>query len=311
MASNSSEFIEFVSRASPEEGQDDTHYGYIPRESIAILFVILYSISTIVHVGQATYYRTWWLVPTACLCGLGEVLGWSGRLWSSLSPRASIPFTIQISATIISPTPLLAVNFILLSKIVGRLGPSYLWLPPRWSSIIFLACDSIALTIQGVGGGMASSANDLKHANIGGNVMLGGIVFQLVTLVAYILLSADFLWRYTTYRAVRNISGPRGTMDKRLKIMIYALVFSTTVLFIRSVYRTIELSTGWTGRIIHTEVYFNVLDGAMVVLAMYTINIVHPGLLLGPAPMNDKEEASFKLGNSTSNGSSSQTQMDS
>jgi len=40
------------------------------------------------------------------------------------------------------------------------------------------------------------------------------------------------------------------------------------------------LSDGWNGRIISTQVYFNVLDGAMVTLAIYTLNIAHPGLLL-------------------------------
>ena len=56
----------------------------------------------------------------------------------------------------------------------------------------------------------------------------------------------------------------------------------------------IELADGWNGRIIRTELYFSefsflrtrydwladctadVLDGAMVVLAIYTLNIVHP-----------------------------------
>jgi hypothetical protein len=46
----------------------------------------------------------------------------------------------------------------------------------------------------------------------------------------------------------------------------------------------IELSGGWNGRIIHTEVYFNVLDGGMVVLAIFTLNFAHPGLLLQQAP---------------------------
>jgi len=70
----------------------------------------------------------------------------------------------------------------------------------------------------------------------------------------------------------------------------------------RAIYRTIELSEGWNGRIISNELYFStshiflvcfhcsqllmdnvidVLDGAMVTIAMYTINIGHPGLLLG------------------------------
>jgi hypothetical protein len=57
----------------------------------------------------------------------------------------------------------------------------------------------------------------------------------------------------------------------------YAYVYS-------SVYRVIELASGWTGRIIHTQVYFNVLDAGMVVLAIFTLNIAHPGLLLGQVP---------------------------
>lgn len=66
-----------------------------------------------------------------------------------------------------------------------------------------------------------------------------------------------------------------------------------------AVYRTIELADGWTGRIIHTQVYFSeststflerrpadgrvrldVLDGAMIVLAIYTLNFAHPGIFL-------------------------------
>ena len=27
----------------------------------------------------------WWLLPTVVLAGLGELVGWSGRYWSSLN----------------------------------------------------------------------------------------------------------------------------------------------------------------------------------------------------------------------------------
>jgi hypothetical protein len=42
-----------------------------------------------------------------------------------------------------------------------------------------------------------------------------------------------------------------------MKVMIYAMIFNTTCLFIRSVYRLIELSDGWDGRIISTQRYFS------------------------------------------------------
>ncbi|KAJ7228098.1 RTA1-like protein, partial [Mycena rebaudengoi] len=251
-------------------------YGYIPQKSIAILFFVLFGISTILHLGQATYFRTWWLLPTACLCGIGELAGWGGRLWSSFSPQAGDPFLMHaplITTTIISPTPLLAANFILLSRLGQRLGVSYFWLPPMWYTIIFLTCDNVALIVQGVGGGMASSADDLAGANRVRSA-------PTLAMIVYSALAVDYFRRYFMDSPARSVSNSRGVLTLRLKIMIAALFFSMTVLFIRSIYRTIELQDGWTGRIIHTELYFNVLDGGMVVLAMFTMNFAHPGFLL-------------------------------
>lgn len=46
-------------------------------------------------------------------------------------------------------------------------------------------------------------------------------------------------------------------MNGSMKLMSCGLAFSTLMLFIRTVYRTIELSNGWNGRIIQTQVYFS------------------------------------------------------
>ncbi|KAJ7362447.1 hypothetical protein DFH08DRAFT_840913, partial [Mycena albidolilacea] len=52
-----------------------------------MLFIALFGLSsTILHIGQATYLRMLWLLPTVCLCGVDELIGWSARLWSSFSP---------------------------------------------------------------------------------------------------------------------------------------------------------------------------------------------------------------------------------
>ena len=96
-------------------------YHYVPSESIAITFIVLFGLSTgknvficticvssfcmlnptlsrpflVVHLGYATFYRMWWLFPTIGLCGVLEIVGWSGRLWSSFSPLLGSPFKIQ------------------------------------------------------------------------------------------------------------------------------------------------------------------------------------------------------------------------
>ncbi|KAJ6599405.1 RTA1 like protein-domain-containing protein [Mycena sp. CBHHK59/15] len=271
---------------------EESQYGYIPQEYVAIIFLALFGISTILHIGQATYYRMWWLFPTACLCGLGELVGWSGRLWSSFSPSLNDPFMMQITCTIISPTPLIAVNFILLSWIVSRLGPCYARLTPIWYTIVFLSCDIVALVVQGAGGGIASTASDLSGTKLGSNIMLAGIVFQFATIIIYCCLAAEFLSRYRNNLPLKSTPSGRGMVDSKVQTMIGALAFSTLVLFIRSIYRIIELASGWNGRVFRTEVYFNVLDGGMVVLAIFTINIAHPGRLLGSQrPMSSVESS--------------------
>jgi len=267
---------------------DQSPYNYVPSRTAAIIFLSFYGVSTLLHVGQATRYRMWWLFPTACLCGAIEVLGWSGRLWSSFSPLLVTPFQIEITCTIIAPTPLLAVNFVVLGEIIKRLGVEYSRLIPKWYTIIFCTCDVVSLVIQGIGGGLAATAPDLEKANRGANIMLGGIVFQLVVIVVYSILAVEYFIRYhfqapITSRVPENKETEgqaRGEFTKKLKLMLYALAFSTTLLFIRAVYRTIELADGWEGEIISNELYFNVVDGAMVTIAMYTINLAHPGILL-------------------------------
>jgi len=62
--------------------------------------------------------------------------------------------------------------------------------------------------------------------------------------------------------------------------MVLGVGLSTLCMFIRGIYRTIELSNGWGGRIISTESYFIALDGSMIVLSMLALSVFHPGRLL-------------------------------
>ncbi|KAJ7454181.1 RTA1-domain-containing protein [Mycena latifolia] len=272
----------------------DSQYGYVPQEFVAVLFIALFALSTILHIGQATYYRMWWLFPTACLCGVGELVGWSGRLWSSFSPSLHDPFMMQVVATVISPTPLIAVNFVLLAWIVTLLGPCYARLSPAAYTVLFVSCDVVALLVQAAGGGIASGASTRAGTQLGAHIMLGGIVFQFAALVMYCCLAADFLIRYANNSPVRMQITDRRVLDGETKCMIYALGFSSLVLFIRSIYRIIELGAGWHGRIMRTEVYFNVLDGGMIVLAIFTLNFAHPGRLLGPRRPDPPSEYALK-----------------
>ncbi|KAG8963235.1 hypothetical protein FRC03_003237 [Tulasnella sp. 419] len=123
----------------------------------------------------------YFLIPTIVTCALCEVLGWSGRYWSSQNPLASTPFMIQITSTIIAPSFMTAAMFIILGRIMTIVGVEYSRLRPKTFSILFVTADIVALAIQGAGGGIASSAedDDPHGAERGAQIMVAGIIIQM------------------------------------------------------------------------------------------------------------------------------------
>lgn len=115
---------------------------------------------------------------------------------------------------------------------------------------------------------MASSAVSTNGDTAPGtNVMVVGICFQMAALTAFVLCGMDFLRR--------NLRHP--TTLHGMWVIIAATVFSVFFIFVRSIYRTIELLEGWTGYLIMHEWYFIGLDGIPMILAVGVYNLIHPG----------------------------------
>ena len=82
-----------------------------------------------------------------------------------------------------------------------------------------------------------------------------------VVLILYAALAAEFLLRFTLDRPMQRIryNGvilPRGTMERPIRLMLIGLSAMLVLLFTRSIYRLIELSDGWTGKVISTQWLF-------------------------------------------------------
>ncbi|CAE6443322.1 unnamed protein product [Rhizoctonia solani] len=289
---------------------DHLPFNYVPTEWVCVTFLALFGITTAGHLLQALLSRTKYMIPTLVLCGVGELLGWAGRYWGHVSPHNGDPFIMQTTSTIIAPSFMIAAMFLILPNIVNELGAEYSRMPARLSmflilpkiinelgaeysrmparlySMIFISADVIALVIQAAGGAMASIADTPDGAEWGGQIMLGGIVIQLVAVLLCTILGIRFVLRFALNRPARL-----KTMDERRKHagrivaprgivwMLVGLAVATVFIIIRSIYRIVELTNGW-GTIISTEKWFNWFDGAPIVVVMFTFNVFHPGYLL-------------------------------
>lgn len=272
---------------------ESPYYSYVPTRWVTILVLVLFTVSTVIHIGQAAHYRTWWLFTTLVVAGLAEIAGWGARVHSSIQPANYAAYLILMISTSLAPTFIVAANLIILGRIITQVGTHYSRIPPRLYAIIFCSADAITLAIQGAGCGMSMSGaaqSDLVTANHGARIMLSGICIQLGIMFVYAFFALEFFVRYARDLPVRrletqtleSLKSPKARMTPNLQMMTRVLILSTILLLTRNIYRVIEFKNGWSGKIISTEFYFNVFDGAMIILAMYVMNLVHPGHFLEP-----------------------------
>jgi hypothetical protein len=175
----------------------------------------------------------------------------------------------------IAPTFFTAGIYVLLGRFIQILGRESSMLKPSLYLWIFCTCDIVSLVIQAIGGGMASSEADKVNGDTapGTHIMVAGIIFQLFSITIFVIFAADFVVRTMRNRLLQSLTGS-------IVPLLGAMIFSVLCIYIRSIYRTIELLQGWHGFLITHEKYFIALDGAMMVAAVVVFNIIHPGWLL-------------------------------
>jgi hypothetical protein len=166
--------------------------------------------------------------------------------------------------------------YVLLGRYIQIFGNETSFLKPKLYLWIFCTCDVISLVIQAAGGGIASSESSDPHGNpdSGTHTMVAGIVFQLISISVFVYCTIDFFLRIKRVGQLQHFThGPLATLTG-------AMVLSVVCIYIRSIYRTVELAQGWTGYLITHESYFIGLDGIMMIIAVGVFNLCHPGWLL-------------------------------
>ncbi|KMU84784.1 parasitic phase-specific protein PSP-1 [Coccidioides immitis H538.4] len=199
-----------------------------------------------------------------------------------------------------------------LSRIVTTFGADNSRIRPLWYPRIFIPCDIIALSLQGAGGGIASSSEDPDGADLGKNIMIAGLVAQVVTLSAFILLAVDFSIRaYPTHaqHGRRCGAGPAPHSSAR-------------VLWVPRIPRGAggvdadylhALSEGWDGPLMRDEPLFIVLEGVMIVIAVVVLNAFNPAICFKDGYDNDVSQGmkSGKLEAEMENETETETETDS
>ncbi|GAA5873391.1 hypothetical protein JCM16303_001112 [Sporobolomyces ruberrimus] len=247
-----------------------SQYGYIPSISYGAIFIAVFALTLILHTAQVVISRKMWFMVCMSLGCLGEVIGWVFRLTSHWEPLNKDCYIGQIAILVISPTFFSAALYWCLGLIIQLVAPQHSLLSPKAFKINFVIADFISLVVQGVGGGIAGSAISQPDLDLGSNIMLGGIVFQLFVMIVYV--GYGLYWGYKARHEIAQ-SG------KKMHYMLYALLAASLCIIARGIFRTIELEEGFSGYLAVHEQYI-LIDAIPIAACSFILNLIHAAWFL-------------------------------
>ncbi|KAK9238658.1 RTA1 like protein-domain-containing protein [Lipomyces kononenkoae] len=252
------------------------YYRYNPSLVAAIIFAVLFSLVTIVHVCLLLRTKTWYFIPLA-VGGAFEIVGYIGRILSSeQTPNWTlVPYIIQTLFLLVAPPLLAASIYMELSRIVLLVdGESHCLLKRQWLSKVFVTGDILSFFIQCGGGGIMANGS-ISSMTLGQHIVIGGLALQLVSFGFFIVVAGVFhgrLHRYPTHASTGSVPWRKHQ---------YALYAASILILIRSVFRVIEYCQGNDGFLSRHEYFLYVFDAALMWCVLVLFVAVHPGELTG------------------------------
>jgi hypothetical protein len=114
---------------------------------------------------------------------------------------------------------------------------------------------------------MANSSVSASERQVGANMVTASLCLQAVLFGAFGLLSALF------HRRAQKA----GVLKKDLKVVLWVMYVSATIVTIRCIYRLVEYLEGWDSAIYKKEVYFWVFEASIMFINTALLNVFHPG----------------------------------
>ncbi|KAI8682615.1 hypothetical protein NCS56_00384700 [Fusarium sp. Ph1] len=277
---------------------------YRPSIPANAVFIAIFGLSGLVHAFQGYKFKTWGFMSSMLAGCILEIIGYVGRLIIYNNPFDFNGFLMQIICITVAPVFFSAAIYVLLSQVINFVDPSVSRFPAAYFYWVFIPSDVISLVLQAVGGALSSTGADRAAVKVGEHISLAGLIFQVVTLICFCTLFADYV-----ARAARSPSKYR--LNKSMRTFLIFLFLSTVFILIRCAYRIAELGQGYFSALFRDEGLFIGLEGCMMCVAVLLLNAGHPGYAFdhGEAAVHEKDPPFESLANET-NEDMSMTSLD-
>ncbi|KAL1620981.1 hypothetical protein SLS54_005913 [Diplodia seriata] len=266
-------------------------FVYNPSASAAWAFIVLFAIAGAFHFIYLIYLRAWFFIPLVLGC-VGEAFGYYGRTLAHNNQRAVGPYILQLMLILASPPFLAATIYMTLGRVIRTLdAEQHAVMRTKWTSKLYILVDVACFVMQIFGSAMQGSG-DAAGAAQGMHIVLGGLVFQLVVFVLFIIMAATFHLR--TNREPTRISSRPG-VEVLWRRSMWVLYVASGLVLVRNSYRIAEFADQ-SQKIAQSEAPMYIFDAALMFLVTVVLAVMHPGRLMrtvrkmkGFPPQDDSE----------------------
>ncbi|KAK5166516.1 uncharacterized protein LTR77_008059 [Saxophila tyrrhenica] len=261
---------------------DFDFYVYNPSKPAGLIFVVLFAIGTVVQIGYLIPYRSWSFIPFILGCA-AEAGGYYGRAWAHDNIRLGAPYLLQLFL-IIGAAPMLSASiYMTLPRITRALDAAeHSLIRLSWLSKIYILIDIACLVLQVIGTvAQAYGGSDKQQLAI--NLVAGGLIFQLVAFVVFMLLALR-----VHRRLINNPTHISAHLDVYWRMAFWSLYITSSLILLRNLVRIIEYVQGGDGYIITHEIFLYLFDAVPMFLVVLTLTVFYPGRLIKAARRANK-----------------------
>ncbi|KAH9875846.1 Lipid-translocating exporter-like protein rta1 [Plenodomus lingam] len=264
-------------------------YVYAPNKGAPIFFTIAFAISTILHSWQCHRYKAWkliWLQPAcAALFTLGYALREYGAYNYLYDGTEKAPLALFILSQIciyLGPPLLELANYHILGRVFHYVPYAAPFNPGRVTAF-FGGLMAIVEGLSGSGVSLTANAKAKESTKkTGHNLLLVALALQVCVIFIFVYLSVLF------HR--RCIKAKVPAQSKAVKSTLMTLYLSMALIFIRCVFRLVEMATSSTSvditsmerlmklsPVLRNEAYFYAFEASLMLINSFLWNVQHPG----------------------------------
>ena len=215
-------------------------------------------------------WRTTLLLPWSALL---MISGFAVRLAGAYNTD-NLAYLIASTVLIMSGPPVYAlINYFILSRMLYYI-PYLAPIHPGRVATTFVGLDGVCEILIGQGAWrMVNSDSTDAQRQLGSNLVTASLCLQAALFGAFGLLAVQF------HRGANKA----GVLKKDLKVVLYVMYVSATIVTIRCIYRLVEYIEGWESSIYQNEIYFWIFEALIMFINTALLNVWHPGKRLPPS----------------------------